>query len=101
MIASFICAKFKVNLKNKVLSMDELELIRTKQAKVSKDNVIIRLREALEMAEEGQIESCAVILVGNDGLVMDCWANNGSPFVMVGAIDALKFDFMNEHIERR
>ncbi|EOC0120656.1 hypothetical protein ACI0YO_003593 [Cronobacter sakazakii] len=37
----------------------------------------------------------------NDGSVLDCWHNGGRPYVMVGAMESLRLDFINANIERR
>lgn len=67
----------------------------------SDENVIIRLEEALEFAKNGNISNCLVIMVSNTGEVLDCWANRNKPYVMVGALESLKMEFMSVCIESR
>ena len=43
----------------------------------------------------------ALILVARDGDILDCWHNGGRPYVMVGAIESLKADYLHACIERR
>ncbi|HCL6635059.1 TPA: hypothetical protein N2Q63_004703 [Citrobacter freundii] len=63
--------------------------------------VIRLLEEALQMAREGSCHSLAVIMLSNDGGAIDCWHSGGRPYVMVGAIEALKTDFIHSNIEGR
>ncbi len=67
----------------------------------SSDDVIERLEQALQMARDGGIDNCAVIMTCTNGNVIDCWANNNHSFLMVGAMESLKKDFMNRNIESR
>ena len=63
--------------------------------------VIIRLEEALNMAKHGGVDNCIVILTLKDGGIMDGWANDNKPYLMVGALESVKRDFMDSVIERR
>lgn len=63
--------------------------------------VIRLLEEALQMARNGNCHSLAVIMLSNDGGAIDCWHNGGRPYVMMGAIEALKADFIRTSIEAR
>ncbi len=63
--------------------------------------VIRLLEEALQMARDGNCHSLAVIMLSNDGGAIDCWHSGGRPYVMVGAIEALKADFIRTNIEAR
>ena len=63
--------------------------------------VIRLLEEALQAAREGNYRSMAVLLIKDDGAVLDAWHSGGLPYVMVGAIESLKCDFINLQIERR
>lgn len=72
-----------------------------KSAQQSGANVIKRLEEALEMAKQGKIENCVIVMTGFNGDIIDCWANGNSPYVMSGAIETIKQEFMDAHIERR
>ncbi len=64
-------------------------------------HVIERLEEALTMAKKGGVDNCVVIITRTDGSVMDCWANGNKPFVMVGALESVKREFMDAKIEGR
>jgi len=63
--------------------------------------VIARLEEALAMAQMGNISNCMIIMAVNDGSVVDCWANGNKPFIMVGALESIKREFMDALIEKR
>ncbi len=65
------------------------------------DQVIRLLKQALERAENGGCHSVAVILLDDEGNAIDCWHNGGRPYVMVGAMESLKTDFIHANIERR
>ena len=65
------------------------------------DMVIERLEEALEMAKQGSIENCIIVMAQNDGSVVDCWANRSVPFLMTGALESIKLEFMTACIEKR
>ncbi|EMW2841853.1 hypothetical protein ABQG65_21370 [Yersinia alsatica] len=69
-------------------------------AEYNKTNVIRLLKEALEFAENGSPQSLAVIMISN-GDVMDCYHHGGAPYMMVGAIESLKTDYIHAQIERR
>ena len=60
-----------------------------------------RLQESLKMAETGVISNCIIVMTGHDGTVVDCWANGSSPFTMVGALETVKKEFMDQIIESR
>lgn len=66
----------------------------------NKANVIRLLKEALEFAGNGNPQSIAIIMISN-GDVMDCYHHGGAPYVMVGAIESLKTDYIHSQIERR
>lgn len=82
-----------------------MSLIKMKQPnkhiEASGFEVIERLEEALAMAKDGLVSNVIVLAVLNDGGVMDCWANNNSPFVMVGGLESIKKEFMDSCIEGR
>lgn len=63
--------------------------------------VIRLLEDALDHAQNGNYHAMAIVLVSNDGEVLDCWHNGGRPYVMVGAMESLKIDYINACIERR
>lgn len=70
---------------------------------ISVDNaeVIRLLTDALEHARKGSCHSVALLLIDGDGNALDCWHNGGRPYVLVGALESLKLDFINANIERR
>lgn len=63
--------------------------------------VIRQLEEALAFAHKWEYTSVALILVARDGDILDCWHNGGRPYVMVGAIESLKADYLDACIDRR
>lgn len=63
--------------------------------------VIRLLTDALEHARKGSCHSLALLLIDADGNALDCWHNGGRPYVLVGALESLKLDFINANIERR
>ncbi|MBK0633374.1 hypothetical protein GZZ44_10485 [Klebsiella aerogenes] len=76
---------------------------RAKQPKRTPEEreIIRRLEEALAYARNGHVESIALILLNDEGYALDCWYNGGRPYVMVGALEALKLDFIMANIEQR
>ncbi len=81
--------------------MEKLTVIRNDELQPSNPIVLDRLYEAIDMAKQGGIDSCAIVMVMHDGAVVDAWANGNHPFTMVGALETLKFDYMDSQIERR
>lgn len=73
----------------------------TESGKVSGDNVINRLEAALAAAKDGHISNVVILCSMNDGSVMDCWANGGDPFLIVGGLESIKREFMDACIEGR
>lgn len=83
--------------------MSELKIapfIKDSTAEHNKANVIRLLKEALAFAENGSPQSLAVIMISN-GDVMDCYHHGGAPYMMVGAIESLKTDYIHAQIERQ
>lgn len=80
----------------KVLDFKDSEQIRK-----SNELVIQRLEEALAMAKDGNVKSCAILCTTYDRTVLDCWANGGDVHVIVGGLESLKFDFMLNNIDGR
>lgn len=78
--------------------MAEIKVLEEKEKK-SGGNVIIRLEEALEMAKDGLIEDVFIVCTGTNKTVLRCWGNGCNPFLMLGAIESSKYDFMTENIE--
>lgn len=86
------------------MSLSDLKVVRFKaNPQVSHDQaeVIRKLEEALAFARAGEYISVALILVARDGDILDSWHNGGRPYLMVGAIESLKADYLNACIERR
>ncbi|CNI32855.1 TPA: hypothetical protein ACW96C_004481 [Yersinia enterocolitica] len=77
-----------------------VQFTRDDKAEHNKANVIRLLKEALAFAENGSPQSLAVIMISN-GDVMDCYHHGGAPYMMVGAIESLKTDYIHAQIERR
>jgi hypothetical protein len=67
----------------------------------SGNNVINMLEEALAMAKDGHVSNVVVLATLHDGSIMDCWANSSEPFLIVGGLESLKLDFMQDTIDRR
>lgn len=63
--------------------------------------IVSRLEEALAFARNGHCKSLALILLDDEGHALDCFHNGGQPYVMVGAIEALKLDFILANIDQR
>lgn len=61
------------------------------------------LREALAMAEAGGVQVALVILMNDDGGITDGWSATDPirPYTMVGALESIKRDFMDRHIQHR
>jgi len=78
-----------------------LRLVTCGKAAENGENVQARLLEAQDMAARGGISNCIIIMTGTDGSVVDCWANKNSPYQVVGALEALKHEFINSSIEQR
>ena len=65
------------------------------------DNVELRLNQALEYLKETVVNNVIVVMVGDDGSVIDSWANKSDPYTMIGALESIKADFMYSCIEPR
>lgn len=61
------------------------------------------LREALAAAEAGSVKVALVILMTDDGGVIDGWSTTEEirPYTMVGALESIKREFMDRHIQHR
>lgn len=81
--------------------MSDLTVVPISGGSPNGENVIARLEEALELAKDGGISNCIVIMACSNGDVMDCWANGNKPFVMIGALESIKREFMDSKIEAR
>lgn len=67
----------------------------------SNPEVIRRLEEVLAMAKDGGVATIAIVAILDSGDIMDCWANGGQPYALVGGLESLKHDFINNTIEAR
>jgi len=63
-------------------------------------SVLDALKESMEIAERSPIKNCIVIMV-SDEEVFDTWANNNLPYMTIGALEALKLEFVENNIEKR
>ena len=82
--------------------MSDLKVVSIeKNESQSGENVIERLRECLAMAEDGLISNVVICAQLHNGDVMDCWANSSNPFLVVGGLESVKLEFMNQFIEKR
>ncbi len=73
--------------------MPDLKIVELKPSKETDNNnveVIRLLEDALQYAREGKSQSPALLMINNDGSVLDCWHNGGRPYVMVGAMESLR-----------
>lgn len=71
--------------------------------KSSGSNPIVRqrLEQALERLDQDSVQAVAIVMINKDGSVTDGWANGGSVYQMIGALEALKSEYINACIERR
>lgn len=84
--------------------MSKLNLVkfeRKNEQSLNQQEVVRLLEEAVTFAKEGRYSSLALIMIGDDGDVLDCWHNGGLPYVILGAVEALKADFIAANIEPR
>lgn len=84
--------------------MSNLSLVKfEKSSEPSQDQqqVISILEDAIKHAKEGNYTSLCLSMLHDDGSVLDCWHSGGRPYVMIGAIEALKADFIAANIEPR
>ncbi|ELD1608226.1 hypothetical protein HVX40_24340 (plasmid) [Escherichia coli] len=84
--------------------MTDLKVVELKPTRkeVNNNSEVIRLlEEALSYAREDNAQGIALVMINADGNVLDCWHNGGRPYVMVGAMESLRLDFINANIERR
>lgn len=84
--------------------MADLKIIQFKRSDEDEHHqceVVRLLEEALEHARNGNYHAMAIVMVSNDGEVLDCWHNGGKPYVMVGAMESLKTDYIHACIESR
>lgn len=84
--------------------MSDLKVVEFKRDEASEfhqSEVIRKLEEALSHAKSEKCISLALLMICSNGNVVDCYHNGGRPYVMVGAIEALKHDFISAQIESR
>lgn len=55
------------------------------------------------MARAGSVRSVAIVMMldAPGSAIVDCWHSGGQPYIMLGAIESLKIDFLNAAIDRR
>lgn len=66
------------------------------------ETTVAYLNDAIRLARENRAVCCAVIILSRDGAVIDGWSaveQAMRPFVMAGAMEALKLRYMRTHIE--
>jgi hypothetical protein len=63
--------------------------------------VITSLEEGMQYAKTHNVANAVIVMVGEDGTVMDCWATKRMVFQMVGGIESIKLEFMMSCIEGR
>lgn len=64
-------------------------------------NVIERLQEALDMANQGKIANVMVVMVDYDNNVMHGWANQNRPTLILGEMQCAAHEFMVAATQRR
>ena len=67
----------------------------------SGDFVIDRLEDMLTRAKAGAIVNFMLASVNTDGTVGSVWANGDQPYLLLGANDVLKAEFMHAETEMR
>ena len=60
--------------------------------------VIKRVEEALEHTKSNNIGNVIIVMAAEDGSVFDCWATSRLPFQIVGGLESVKIEFMNEPV---
>lgn len=67
------------------------------------DNVEVlrRLTEATAFARNGHCNSLAIVMLDEEGNSVDCWYCGGSTYSMIGALEALKLEFIMANIDQR
>lgn len=68
---------------------------------ISGDNVDERIAEAVKFSKDRVIKNVVIVMIDSEENVLDCWANNSTPFAVVGAIESVKREFMDSCIEAR
>lgn len=82
--------------------MSGLKVVEFKQNEKTCENTseVIRLLEDAQMhAKELNVQSMALVMLDASGDIYDCWHNGVKPYVMVGAIESLKQEFINIHLQ--
>ena len=66
------------------------------------ESAIEMLREMLAAAESGDVIGFSGVAVGPEGIVFDGWsAGEYNKYIMIGAMEALKRDYLALEIEQR
>lgn len=84
--------------------MSDLKVVdfkRNDESEYNQTEVIRLLEEALEHARNVNYQAMAIVMLSHEGHVLDCWHNGEKPYVMVGALESLKMDYIHACIERR
>lgn len=82
--------------------MTELKVVDFKRDEATEHHqleVIRLLEEGLELAKSNKSVSMAIVMINNDASVTSCYHFGNRPFVMVGALDVLKTNFIKDCIE--
>lgn len=61
--------------------------------------IIEQLEYALELVKEEQIDNCAILMVKKDNSVVQSWSNSKGIFSLIGALESLKVDLIDNCIE--
>jgi len=77
-----------------------MKLIKMNQDKTD-PTVIKSIEKCLELAKKGGVENCAIVMTHNDNTVSDVWANGKDPYLVIGALESLKQEFIDSTIEKR
>ena len=75
----------------------KLEVVEQKQA--NGVNVAERINDLLDFIAKGEVKNIAFVGIGNDNSVISCYANGSNPYAMIGGIEKLKSDLINNCIE--
>ena len=65
------------------------------------ENVKKRIEDTLKLAKENGAINIAITMVTSTGDTIDCWANDNEVYKMIGALECLKLDFINVHVQKR
>lgn len=63
--------------------------------------MVNRIEQLVGYLNDETIANVAVVMVTNQGHVIDCWANGSEMFRMTGALEGLKHEFIKLYREMR